>query len=48
MGRSVGLIGRNGAGNTALFRLHCKELDVESGQIEVPDIQRLRPKELQT
>jgi ATP-binding cassette subfamily F protein 3 len=34
-GRKVGLIGRNGAGKTTLLKLVLKELEVESGVIEL-------------
>jgi len=34
-GRKVGLIGRNGAGKTTLLKLVLKELEAESGKIEI-------------
>ena len=36
MGHKVGIVGRNGAGKTSLFRLIRKKWDADGGQIEVP------------
>jgi ATP-binding cassette subfamily F protein 3 len=40
-GRKVGLIGRNGAGKTTLLKLVLKELEAESGDIELSKSWRL-------
>src|SRR5262249_368368 len=41
-GARVGLVGRNGAGKTSLFRAICGDIAIESGTIELPARASLR------
>lgn len=40
-GHKVGLVGRNGAGKTTLFRLIRRELQLDSGEIAIPNQARI-------